>query len=310
MARLLPTDYFHVVFTVPDDLLAGLAMRNREVFFDALFAAGSQTLLELGRDEKRLGAQLGLTAVLHTWTRDLRFHPHLHCIVMGGGLSEDGQWKSTKRDYLFPVAVLSKLFRGKVVAILTEAYRDGRLDVRGVDGFVGVSDPDAAWRRLRRKLFSTKWVSYAKPPFAGPESVYQYLGRYTHRVGLSDRRLLSATGEAVSFRTRGEQTATLHPHEFLRRFLQHVLPPGFVKLRHYGLLAPGNVNTRLVTAREVLERRFTSPVVPEPPTATIDESTWVELLRRLTGHDVTRCAKCGGEIYWRPLDRPALKDTS
>ena len=311
MARLLPTDYFHVVFTVPDDLLAGLAMRNREVFFDALFAAGSQTLLALGRDEKRLGAQLGLTAVLHTWTRDLRFHPHLHCIVMGGGLSDDGQWKSTKRDYLFPVAVLSKLFRGKVVAILDEAYRDGRLDVRGVDGFVGAPDEDTAWRRLRSKLFATKWVSYAKPPFAGPESVYQYLGRYTHRVGLSNHRLISVTDEAVTFRTRGEDTATLHPHEFLRRFLQHVLPPGFVKLRHYGLLAPGNVNTRLVTARQLLERRFPSPVAPASPVATTtrDES-WVELLRRLTGHDVARCAKCGGDIYSLPLDRPAPKDTS
>ena len=311
MARLLPTDYFHVVFTVPDDLLAGLAMRNRELFFDALFAAGSQTLLELGRSEERLGAQLGLTAVLHTWTRDLRFHPHLHCIVMGGGLSDDGQWRSTKRDYLFPVAVLSKLFRGKVVASLSEAYRDGRLDVRGVDRFVGVPDADAAWRRLRKKLFATKWVSYAKPPFAGPESVYQYLGRYTHRVGLSDHRLLSATDEAVVFRTRGEQTATLHPHEFLRRFLQHVLPPGFVKLRHYGLLAPGNVNTKLVTAREVLERRpMVHAPAPAPARRTIDESTWTELLRRLSGLDVTRCAKCGGEIYSRPLDRLAPKDTS
>ena len=311
MARLLPIDYFHVVFTVPDDLLAGLALRNRKVFFDALFAAGSQTLLALGRDEKRLGAQLGLTAVLHTWTRDLRFHPHLHCIVMGGGLSDDGQWKSTKRDYLFPVAVLSKLFRGKVVAILNEAYRDGRLDVRGVDGFVGVLDEDAAWHRLRKKLFSTKWVSYAKPPFAGPKSVYQYLGRYTHRVGISNHRLISVTDEAVTFRTRGEETATLHPHEFLRRFLQHVLPPGFVKLRHYGLLAPGNVNTRLITAREVLERSLAAPVAPSVAAAiAVEECTWVELLRRLTGRDVTRCAKCGGAISSRPLDRSAPKDTS
>lgn len=310
MARLLPTDYFHVVFTVPDDLLAGLAMRNREVFFDALFAAGSQTLLALGRDEKRLGAQLGLTAVLHTWTRDLRFHPHLHCIVMGGGLSADGHWKSTKRDYLFPVAVLSKLFRGKMVAILNEAYRDGRLDVRGLDGFSGAPDEDAAWRRLRKKLFATKWVSYAKPPFAGPESVYQYLGRYTHRVGLSDHRLMSVTDEAVTFRTRGEETATLHPHEFLRRFLQHVLPRGFVKLRHYGLLAPGNVNTRLATAREVLERRLPSAEDPPVAAASVDESTWVEMLRRLTGHDVTRCAKCGGDIFSRPLDGPSPRDTS
>ena len=136
MARLLNTDYFHVVFTVPDDLLNGLAMRNREVFFDALFAAGSQTLLTLGYD--RLGAQLGLTAVLHTWTRDLRFHPHLHCIVTGGGLTRDGsRWRAANPDYLFPVKVISKLFRGKMVAALDLAYREGRLDLHGVAGFAG-----------------------------------------------------------------------------------------------------------------------------------------------------------------------------
>ncbi|MBI3146239.1 MAG: IS91 family transposase [Pseudogulbenkiania sp.] len=313
MARLLPTDYFHVVFTVPDDLLAPLAMRNRALFFDVLFAAGSKTLLALGNDGKRLGALVGLTAVLHTWTRDLRFHPHLHCIVTGGGLSADGRWRATKRDYLFPVSVLSALFRGKVLAALDEAYRAGVLDLRGVAGFGGgeLAD-DAAWRRLKRKLYRTKWVSYAKPPFAGPESVYQYLGRYTHRVGLSNHRLLSATEELVTFRTRGEETTTLHPHEFLRRFLQHVLPNGFVKLRHYGLLAPGNVNTKLVAARAVLEAKRSLPaVMTEPVIATaVAATTWADLLQRLAGVDVTHCAKCGGTIYSRPLERPALKDTS
>ena len=312
MARLLPTDYFHVVFTVPDDSLAGLAMRNRELFFNVLFAAGSQTLLALGHDEKRLGAMLGLTAVLHTWTRDLRFHPHLHCIVTGGGLSTEGQWRSTKRDYLFPVSVLSALFRGKVVAALDEAYRAGRLDLRGVDGFGGDVAADVAWQRLKRKLYRTKWVSYAKPPFAGPESVYQYLGRYTHRVGLSNHRLLSATDEAVTFRTRGEETATLHPHEFLRRFLLHVLPDRFVKLRHYGLLAPGNVNTKLIAARKVLEARgpLAAAATREPAAQPAVKATWAELLRRLTGIDVSTCTKCGGSIRSRPLDRPAVRDTS
>jgi len=312
MARLLPTDYFHVVFTVPDDLLAGLAMRNRRLFFDVLFSAGSQTLLALGHDEKRLGALMGLTAVLHTWTRDLRFHPHLHCIVTGGGLAGDGRWRATKRDYLFPVSVLSALFRGKVLAALDEAYRAGVLDLRGVAGFGGgATADDVTWRHLKRKLYRTKWVSYAKPPFAGPESVYQYLGRYTHRVGLSNHRLLSATDEAITFRTRGEETATLHPHEFLRRFLQHVLPDGFVKLRHYGLLAPGNVNTKLVAARKVLA--VTPPMsttTTESVIATVVTETWLLLLRRLTGIDVGRCSKCGGTIYSRPLDRPALRDSS
>lgn len=310
MTRLLPTDYFHVVFTVPDDLLAGLAMRNREVFFDALFAAGSQTLLALGRDEKRLGAQLGLTAVLHTWTRDLRFHPHLHCIVTGGGLSDDGRWRATKRDYLFPVSVLSVLFRGKLVAALDEAYRAGELFLAGVEGFGGDVPDDAAWLRLKRKLYRTKWVSYAKPPFAGPESVYQYLGRYTHRVGLSNHRLVRTTDDGITFRTHGEETATLHPHEFLRRFLQHVLPDGFVKLRHYGLLAPGNVNTKLVAARVVLEQK--SPTIATAPTTAevVAPTPWRELLRRLTGFDVSHCGKCGGVIHSRALERPPPKDTS
>lgn len=318
LERLLPTDYFHVVFTVPDDLLAGLARRNRELFFDAIFAAGSQTLLALGDDEERLGAQLGITAVLHTWTRELRFHPHLHCIVTGGGLTRDGaRWKATRQDYLFPVRVLSKLFCGKLVAALDEAYRAGRLDVRGVGGFVGVPDQDAAWRRLRRKLYRTKWVSYAKPPFAGPEAVFKYLGRYTHRVGLSNHRLVSATDEAVVFRTKGENTATLHPHEFLRRLLLHVLPRGFVKLRHYGLLAPGNVNTRLVTARRLLEARPRSPRVPTPAATTSSKddepADWRELLLRLTGFDVTLCPRCGDTLRSRPLARTSARpkdDTS
>jgi hypothetical protein len=313
MARLLPTDYFHVVFTVPDDLLNGIAMKNPQLFFDAMFAAASQTLLTLGNDEKRLGAQVGFTAVLHTWTKDLRLHPHVHCIVTGGGLAPDGTtWKATQRDYLFPVAVLSKLFRGKLVAALDEAYRDGRLDMRGVDGFVDVPDEDAAWRRLRKKLYRTKWVSYAKPPFGSAETVFQYLGRYTHRVGLSNNRLVSATDDTVTFRTWGEQTASLHPHEFLRRFLQHVLPAGFVKLRHYGLLAPGNVNTRLATARKLLEAR-SSPTSPTPSTSPAPAQpaeSWRELLLRLTGIDVTRCPKCGGATTSLPLARVPLKDTS
>lgn len=312
MARLLPTDYFHVVFTVPDDLLAELAMRNRELFFDALFAAGSQTLMALGEDDKRLGAQLAITAVLHTWTRDLRFHPHLHCIVTGGGLSRDGQWRATKQDYLFPVSVLSALFRGKLISALDEAYKSGRLDTSGVHSLDRVADPDAAWRRLRRRLHGTKWVSYAKRPFAGPQSVFQYLGRYTHRVGLSNQRLIAASDEAVTFRTRGDATATLHPHEFLRRFLLHVLPPGFVKLRHYGLLAPSNVNGKLVAARALLEARLPT-AQPSPPKPTLADKPlpdWRTLLLRLTGIDPTVCRRCGGPLVSRPSPKPILRDTS
>lgn len=200
-----------------------------------------------------------------------------------------------------------------MVAALDEAYRAGELELRGVEGFGEDVATDAAWLRLKRKLFRVKWVSYAKPPFAGAEEVYRYLGRYTHRVGLSNHRLLSASADAVTFRTRGEATATLHPHDFLHRFLQHVLPPGFVKLRHYGLLAPGNVNTRLAAARVALERRGPLPT-PAPPTSTTDTVAppprWRELLLRLTGIDVSSCRKCGGPIRSRPLPRPSPKDTS
>lgn len=316
MDRLLPTDYFHVVFTVPDDLLAALAMRNRELFFDALFAAASQTLLALGRDERRLGAQLGITAVLHTWTRDLRFHPHLHCIVTGGGLAADGHWRSTPQDYLFPVSVLSALFRGKLVAALDDAYKRGLLDLRGLRDLDQVADPDVAWRRFRRRLYRSKWVSYAKRPFAGPQAVFQYLGRYTHRVGLSNHRLVAADDDAVTFRTRGDETTTLHPHEFLRRFLLHVLPPGYVKMRHYGLLAPGNVGTRLLTARARLEALPPQPSSPalsiqkHPEPAFEPGSDWRLLLLRLTGFDPALCRKCAGLLTSRPLPRPAPTDTS
>jgi len=312
MARLLPTDYFHSVFTVPDDLLVPLALRNRTLFFEAMFDAGSQTLLTLGRDDRRLGAQLGLTAVLHTWTRDLRFHPHLHCIVTGGGLTADGgRWKKTRQNYLFPVRVLSDLFRGKLVAALDQAYREGRLVLDGVAGFGGDVPNDVVWKRLLRKLYRTKWVSYAKAPFAGPAAVYSYLGRYTHRVGLSNHRLLSVTGDSVTFRTRGDGTATLHPVEFIRRFLLHVLPRGFVKLRHYGLLAAGNVNTKLVTARALLQKAANPLTSPSPESVSDTASSanakkpldWRALLLRLTGLDVARCPVCGAIFYSRGLAR-------
>jgi hypothetical protein len=313
---LLPVEYFHVVFTVPDPLLNALAAKNRHVFFSALLAAASETLLTLGQDENRLGALIGVTAVLHTWTRDLRFHPHVHCIVTGGGLSPDGtKWKRCKQDYLFPVSVLSSLFRGKMVAALDDAYRARTLDVRGLHGFGDGTDPHA-WRRLKRRLYRTKWVSYAKRPFSGVASVYEYLGRYTHRVGISNHRLVSLSDEAVTFRTRGDATATLHPHEFLRRFLNHVLPDRFVKLRHYGLLAPGNVNGRLATARTLLEATNTnvaplgpqSPSVPKPVAP--EREQWFELLWRLTGIDPTSCQRCGGRIVSSAVDRPRYLDTS
>jgi hypothetical protein len=314
LKRLLPTNYFHVVFTVPDALLAPIALRNRALFFDALFDAGSATLLALGEDPKRLGAQLGITAVLHTWTRDLRFHPHLHCIVIGGGLTDDGtEWKSTQQDYLFPVKVLSDLFRNKLLDALDAARDAGKLKLAGIAGFEDPARSDGAWRQLRKRLYEKRWISYAKPPFGGAKEVYAYLGRYTHRVGISNQRLLSATDDAVTFRTRGDKTATLDPVTFLRRFLQHVLPDRFVKLRHYGLLASSNVNGRLRTAKLLLEAQPLNDddaPAPEQPPQRPPAEDWRALLLRLTGLDPSRCPRCGGQLVSRSLDRPRAKDTS
>ena len=313
MRRLLPTSYFHVVFTVPDDLLNGLILRNRAFFFDQLFAAGSQTLLQLGADPNRLGAQLGVTAVLHTWTRDLRFHAHLHCLVTGGGLHPDGDWwLSTPQHYLFPVKVLSKLFRGKLLASLDAAYRAGQLSLQGA--CEPLQDPKA-FARLRDKLYKTEWISYAKEPFAGPEQVFRYLGRYTHRVGISNQRLLDLTEQGVLFRTKGDATALLPPDQFIGRFLQHVLPPRFVKIRHYGLHAPANATTRLETARRLLEAErpaapaeTTTPTAPKPAAGpAAPPPDWREILQRLTGIDPTRCRYCGGTLRSTPLSVPPRK---
>jgi hypothetical protein len=285
MERVLPTHAFHVVFTLPSEL-HGLVMSNREELFSLLFASAAQALLELGRDPRWLGAELGITSVLHTWTRDLRFHPHVHCIVTGGGLSLDGaRWVATSTDFLFPVRVLGALFRGKFLAQLARLCDRGELRLDGRAS--SLADP-ARFARVRDKLYRARWVVYAKPPFGGPEQVFRYLGRYTHRVGLSNRRLVSLDERGVTFRTRGEQTATLAPHEFLRRFLLHVLPRGFVKIRHHGLMAASNVTTRLPVARRLLQR----DPPPTQPAAVRVALDFRELLLALAGVDLRRCPRC------------------
>lgn len=291
LERLLPTHYFHAVFTLPSELHP-LVLANQEAMYDMLLSCAGETLTELGRD--RLGAQLGVTEVLHTWTRELLFHPHAHCIVTGGGLSLDGEkWLTTPTTYLLPVRVLAALFRGKFLARLMAAYDAGELRLHGSATHLG--DPKA-FARLRDKLYRKRWHVYVKPPFGGPEQVFQYVGRYTHRVGLSNRRLLALVERGVTFRTRGEATVTVSPDEFLRRFVLHVLPKGFVKIRHYGLLAAGNVPTKLVAARRLL-------TAVEPPAAkeTRAPTDFREVLLALTGVDLRRCPHCGGNVTRHPL---------
>ncbi len=291
LERLLPTHYFHAVFTLPSELHP-LVLANSQAMYDMLLACAGETLTELGRD--RLGAQLGVTEVLHTWTRELLFHPHAHCIVTGGGLSLDEEtWVSTQPDYLLPVRVLAALFRGKFLARVVTAYDAGELRLEG--SAAALADRKA-FARLRDKLYRKRWHVYVKPPFGGPERVFQYVGRYTHRVGLSNRRLLSLDERGVTFRTRGDAILTVSPDEFLRRFVLHVLPKGFVKIRHYGLLAAGNVTTKLAVARRLLTA--TAAPVTEPLRTPSD---FREVLLALTGVDLRRCPLCGGTMTRQPL---------
>jgi hypothetical protein len=290
MERVLPTHSFHVVFTLPEQLRA-LALVNRALIFDMLFACATETLLELGRDPRRLGAELGITSVLHTWTRELLFHPHLHCIVTGGGLSLDGErWVSTRPNFLLPVRVMGKLFRGKLLARLRDAYWASKLRL---DGTAASLADTRRFLRLCAKLRKKRWVVYAKPPFGGPENVFRYLGRYTHRVGISNQRLVSHDDRGVTFRTRGANTVTVAPGEFIRRFLLHVLPKGFVKIRHHGLMAPSNIATKLAAARRLLEAASTTPTpVPTGAARTVADLCAIVLALALAAFHDRSCPCC------------------
>lgn len=295
LERLLPVPYFHVVFTIPDELNP-LALRNKRIVFDLLFEAASQTLLTLARDPKHLGGQIGFTMVLHTWGQKLLFHPHLHCVVTGGALSCDGtRWIAARENYLLPVTVLSKLFRGKFLAALDRAYREGRLDLAG--STAPLSDSEH-WRRFKNVLFEKDWVVYAKPPFGGPEHVFRYLGHYTHRIAISNHRIVDFAEGKVAFIWKDyadgckKKLLTVEAVEFLRRFLLHVLPRGFVRIRHYGLCASRNVHGKLESARRLLEpvAEFSHPAAPEPGSS--EPQPWWERFLELTGIDVMACSAC------------------
>jgi hypothetical protein len=240
-AELLPTPYAHVVFTLPHQL-ASLALQNKEVIYGLLFRASAQTLIEIASDARRLGAEIGFFSVLHTWNQKLQHHPHVHCVVPAGGLSRDHtRWVSPRNPRFFlPVDVLSEVFRGKFLEGLRQAHASGHLRFHGL--LRGWSQP-RLFRSLIRQLSALRWVVYSKPPFGGPEQVLRYLGAYTHRVAISNRRLVHFQNDQVTFRWRDsahknkQRLLTLPVDEFLRRFLLHVLPRGFVRIRHFGFLA-------------------------------------------------------------------------
>jgi DNA-directed RNA polymerase subunit RPC12/RpoP len=240
--RLLNTGYFHAVFTLPA-VLRPVVLAHRRILLDLLFRSVAQTLHTFAADPRWLAAQIGFTLVLHTWRRDMLFHPHLHAIVTAGGLSSDAsRWIDLPdQDFLFHVTPLSRLFRGKFLHGFIELCQAGKIDL---------TEPQS--RNLVRQAKKQDWVVHTKRPFGGPEQIVNYLGRYTHRVAISSSRLISISAQRIVFRTRGKGTCALTPEEFIRRFLLHVLPHQFFKIRHYGLLAPANVNTRLRRAQELL----------------------------------------------------------
>jgi hypothetical protein len=252
-ADLLPVEYFHVVFTLPEGI-AEIALQNKKEVYGLLFHASAETLKEVARDPAHLGAEIGFVSVLHTWGQNLLHHPHVHCVVPGGGLSADGErWVSCRPGFFLPVRVLSRLFRGKFLAGLGRAFREGRLQFQG--GLASLRQGKEFRARLARAR-ETEWVVYAKPPFGGPEQVLRYLSRYTHRVAIANSRLVKLEDGRVTFRwkdyARGhrQRAMTVAATEFIRRFLLHVLPKGFPKVRHYGLLA--NRSAKLERSKELL----------------------------------------------------------
>jgi hypothetical protein len=304
---LLPVPYFHVVFTIPAELNP-LALRNRKTLYGILFRSVSETLMELARAPKHLGAQIGFIGILHTWGQNLMEHPHIHCIVSGGGLSNDTQrWIPSRSRFFLPVRVLSRLFRGKFLAYLQKGYDSEALTFPGTVAALKETD---AFRAFMRRLYRKEWVVYCKPPFKDSEGVLQYLGRYTHRVAIANHRVVCMENGRVSFLWRDyadnkrTKIMTLDAGEFIRRFLLHVLPDRFVKIRYYGLLGSRKRKGNLVSCRTLLGVGETAH--DEMASATHEDMpVWQELMLRVSGIDLSKCLVCGkGRMCSKELLRP------
>jgi hypothetical protein len=284
--ELLPTRYVHVVFTLPASL-APLTLQNKKFIYGLLLRASAETLLEVACDPRHLGAEIGFFSVLHTWNQKLGLHPHVHCVIPAGGLSLDHtHWIKSRSRFFLSIIVLRRVFRGKFVAGLKHAFQSGRLNLRGNLAALAQPKTFAAWLR---SLFRKDWVVYAKPPFGGPEYVLHYLGRYTHRVAISNHRLVSFTERKVTFRWRDsahnneQKLLTLALDEFLSRFLLHLLPKGFIRIRNFGFLANRRRATLLPLCFQLLG------TVQKPPTNQDVSST-------NDSHDLWCCPKCGGPM--------------
>jgi len=279
--EVLPVPYFHLVFTLPHDL-NGLISACPRTLYETLFGAVSATLTEFAANPRWLGGTPGFTLVLHTWKQDLGRHVHAHALMAGGALGMDGQWVAAKRGFLFPVKALSKVFRGKFVAALKAARQAGKLNEAQL--------AEHAWHDLLARVHKHDWVVYAKEPLGGPEQVLDYLGRYTHRVAISNERIIDIGPDTVSVRVRDSaqgrrrRTLRLPAQTFIERFLLHVLPKGFKRIRHYGLIGPAHKAARLAAARAALDAPAPDPLVVESIEA---------FMRRIEQHQRLRCPHCG-----------------
>lgn len=291
-AELLPVAYFHVVFTLPPEI-AEVAYQNKRVIYALLFKASAEAMRTIAADPKHLGAKIAITSVLHTWGSAMTHHPHVHMVVPGGGLSQDGErWIACRKGFFLPVRALSKLFRRLMLERLAAAHASGDLNFFGDHAHLADT---SAFKRFLRPCRRRKWFVYAKRPFAGPKAVLAYLSRYTHRVAISSRRLVYADAKSVSFRVKDYRatpdkrwrTMTLKPHEFIRRVLLHVLPKGLHRIRHYGLFASGAKAENLAKMRELL-----GVAVPEPDDVATDEDEPTAT----DGALPQPCTRCGGQM--------------
>jgi len=311
-AELLPVPYFHVVFTMPAPI-AAIALQNKAVIYDILFKAAAETVRVIGGDPKHLGAETGMIAILHTWGQTLTHHPHIHCIIPGGGLGPDGRWVACRPGFFLSVHVLSRLFRRRFLERLRAAYKTGDLSFFGDLAHLG---EQLAFARYLAPVKRIAWVVYAKPPFGGASQVLDYLGRYTHRVAIGNSRLIDCEDGKVRFRWRDyrahgkSKVMSLQADEFIRRFLLHVLPSGFRRIRHFGFMANIHRTSKLIQIRAALDTQ-------EPPPKK-QRAGYREIFAQLTGRSLDVCPCCGGHmremgilLRMKPAARPKPQcDTS
>jgi hypothetical protein len=285
-ADVVDAPYFHAVFTVPEELNP-LIYSNKRYLYNLLYSTSSDTLMELARDKKHMGADIGFLSILHTWGSNLSFHPHIHAIVLGGGLDKSFRFVSKDKKFLFPIKVVSRLFRGKFLSGLKKLNLDGKLTF---PGDLSILKRPEEFNDLLSKLYSTEWVPHIKETFKGAANVIEYLGRYTHRIAISNSRITDVSEESVTFKVKdyksgANATLTLSNEEFIRRFLMHVLPKGFVKIRHYGILSNRTKRKKVAIIRSLIGGRVFKPI--------LKDLSGLQILKKIFGIDPDICRYCG-----------------